>query len=165
MGVEITGTGATVTITLVRSTDGGTNWTELCTWEDTHASRVVTSGLVGMTSSAAGGTGAVIDSFQGGEVAVEDTEPPTDPTGLTATPVTSARINLDWADSTDNVAVAGYRVERCTGSGCTDFAEIATPAASRQQPMPRPRNPVPLRVRARDAADNVSGYSAIAKHN
>ncbi len=45
----------------------------------------------------------------GGE---EDTEPPTVPTGLTATSVSSSQINLSWGPSTDNVGVTGYKLYR-----------------------------------------------------
>src|SRR3989344_5769691 len=41
-----------------------------------------------------------------------DIQPPTTPTGLTATAVSSSQINLAWAASTDNVGVAGYNVYR-----------------------------------------------------
>lgn len=41
-----------------------------------------------------------------------DTEPPTVPTNLSATPSGSTRINLSWTASTDNFAVAGYKVFR-----------------------------------------------------
>jgi type 1 glutamine amidotransferase/chitodextrinase len=41
-----------------------------------------------------------------------DVSPPSVPTGLSATPVSSSKINLIWNASVDNVAVAGYRVFR-----------------------------------------------------
>src|SRR5206468_3390740 len=53
-----------------------------------------------------------------------DTTPPTAPSGLTATAVSTTQINLAWAASTDNVGVTGYLVERCQGSGCTTFVQI-----------------------------------------
>ncbi|MBK8570994.1 MAG: fibronectin type III domain-containing protein [Nitrosomonadales bacterium] len=37
---------------------------------------------------------------------------PTVPTGLSATPVSSAQINLSWVASTDNVGVTSYKVFR-----------------------------------------------------
>ncbi|WP_239796687.1 fibronectin type III domain-containing protein [Candidatus Nitrotoga arctica] len=43
---------------------------------------------------------------------VPDTTPPAVPTGLSATPVSSAQINLSWTASTDNVGVTGYKVYR-----------------------------------------------------
>src|SRR6266853_1802381 len=59
-----------------------------------------------------------------------DITPPTAPTGLTATAASTSQINIAWTASTDNVAVTGYRVERCQGAGCTSFAQIATPTAT-----------------------------------
>ncbi len=39
-------------------------------------------------------------------------------------------MNLNWTASTDNVGVSGYRVERCQGAGCTNFAQVGTPTAT-----------------------------------
>jgi glucose/arabinose dehydrogenase/chitodextrinase len=44
--------------------------------------------------------------------AAPDTAPPSQPTGLTATAMSSSQINLSWTASTDNVGVIGYRVFR-----------------------------------------------------
>jgi chitodextrinase len=41
-----------------------------------------------------------------------DTVPPSKPTNLAATPVSSSRIDLTWTASTDNVGVTGYKVFR-----------------------------------------------------
>src|SRR5207302_405886 len=54
-----------------------------------------------------------------------DTTPPSAPTNLTATAASATQINLSWTASTDNVGVTGYRVERCQGAGCSNFAQIA----------------------------------------
>lgn len=43
---------------------------------------------------------------------VPDTESPTTPTNLNASAVSVSQINLTWSNSTDNVAVAGYRIYR-----------------------------------------------------
>ncbi|MDP2877228.1 MAG: right-handed parallel beta-helix repeat-containing protein [Holophaga sp.] len=43
---------------------------------------------------------------------VADTQAPSVPTGLTASAVTATGLTLSWTASTDNVAVAGYRVYR-----------------------------------------------------
>ena len=81
-----------------------------------------------------------------------DPTPPTAPATLTATAVGPTQVNLSWSAATDNVAVTGYRVERCQGATCTTFAEIAAPSGTgttyndtvrrRQQhlPLPRPRH-------------------------
>jgi chitodextrinase len=41
-----------------------------------------------------------------------DTLPPTAPTGLATSGVTATSLTLNWSASTDNIAVAGYRVSR-----------------------------------------------------
>jgi hypothetical protein len=48
--------------------------------------------------------------------------PPVAPSGLTATMVSSAAIDLAWLDESDNED--GFRVERCEGAGCGSFVEI-----------------------------------------
>jgi hypothetical protein len=50
------------------------------------------------------------------------------PIGLTATPVSATQINLTWMDSTTNET--GFRVERCSGAGCTTFAQVGTDLAA-----------------------------------
>lgn len=94
---------------------------------------------------------------------VADTTPPTSPASLAATVASSTQINLAWTASTDNVAVAGYKVERCSGAGCSGFAQIATPtAATFNDTGLTPSTSYSYRVRANDAAGNNSGYSNTA---
>ncbi|HYE14113.1 MAG TPA: fibronectin type III domain-containing protein [Pyrinomonadaceae bacterium] len=45
---------------------------------------------------------------------------PAAPSGLTATATGSDTVSLAWADNSDNEG--GFRVERCAGAGCTNFA-------------------------------------------
>src|SRR5439155_849018 len=52
-----------------------------------------------------------------------DTTPPSVPTALSATAVSSSQINLSWAASSDNVGVSGYRVYR-------NGTQIATTSAT-----------------------------------
>jgi len=44
------------------------------------------------------------------------------PSGLTATAVGSNQINLAWTDNATNET--GFRVDRCSGAGCTNFAQV-----------------------------------------
>jgi hypothetical protein len=53
--------------------------------------------------------------------------PPTAPSALTATAVSSTQIDLGWTDNSSNEQ--GFRIERCMGAGCTSFAEVATVGA------------------------------------
>ena len=43
---------------------------------------------------------------------IPDTQPPTDPTNLTATEITYESVSLDWVASTDDIGVNGYYVYR-----------------------------------------------------
>src|SRR5437667_333626 len=70
-----------------------------------------------------------------------------------------------WTASMDNVGVTGYRIERCQGTGCTSFAQVAAPAGSGTAYSDTGLTAsasYSYRVRAIDAAGNVSGYSAAA---
>jgi chitodextrinase len=92
-----------------------------------------------------------------------DTQSPTAPTNLTATATSSSRINLTWTASTDNVGVAGYRIERCQGANCTAFVQIATPAGtSFSDTSLSASTTYRYRARAADGAGNVSSYSNTA---
>ena len=95
-----------------------------------------------------------------------DVQSPTAPTGLTATAASSSQINLSWTASTDNVAVTGYLLERCSGASCTTFAQIATPTTTSYNDTGlTPSTSYSYRVRAKDAANNLSTYSSTATAN
>jgi hypothetical protein len=51
-----------------------------------------------------------------------DTQPPTTPTNLQATPISSIQINLAWTAATDNVGVTGYRIYRNESQAGTSAA-------------------------------------------
>ncbi len=92
-----------------------------------------------------------------------DTTAPTPPNTLTATAASATQINLSWTASTDNVGVTGYRVERCQGASCTTFAQIATPTATSYSDTGLTASTsYSYRVRATDAAGNLSSYSSTA---
>ena len=79
---------------------------------------------------AAGNNSSYSNTASATTPATADTTPPTAPANLTATAASAAQINLSWTASTDNVGVTGYKVERCAGAACTNFAQIATPTAT-----------------------------------
>ena len=92
-----------------------------------------------------------------------DTTRPTAPTGLIATAAGATRVDVNWTASTDNVGVTGYRVERCQGAGCTNFAEVATPTGTAYSDTGLAASTTyRYRVRASDQAGNLSTYSSIA---
>ncbi|MEK7174021.1 MAG: Ig-like domain-containing protein, partial [Patescibacteria group bacterium] len=92
-----------------------------------------------------------------------DVSPPTTPTGLSTTAVLTSQINVIWNASSDNVGVIRYRLERCQDVSCATFAEIATPNVTNYSNTGLAVNTTyQYRVRAEDAAGNLSGYSTIA---
>lgn len=50
------------------------------------------------------------------------------PTALTATAMSQTRIDLAWTDNA--TTETGYKVERCSGAGCTSFAQVGTNLAA-----------------------------------
>ena len=94
-----------------------------------------------------------------------DTTPPTQPGTLTANAASASEVDLSWGASTDNVGVTGYRIERCQGTGCSNFAQIATTTGTgttyKDTSVSAP-NSYSYRVRATDAAGNLSTYSNVA---
>ena len=95
------------------------------------------------------------------DTAGPDTTPPTAPTGLAANAVSATQVNLTWTAATDNVAVTGYRVERCQGAGCTTFTQVGTPTGTTFTDTGlSAATTYRYRVRAVDAAGNLGPYSA-----
>jgi len=91
-----------------------------------------------------------------------DIQAPTVPGTPTGSSVTFSSLNLNWTASTDNIGVTNYRVERCTGASCVTFAEIGTPTTNSYSDFSLSTSTVYLyRVRAVDAAGNLSGYSGV----
>ncbi len=85
-----------------------------------------------------------------------DTTPPSVPTNLSATSVSTSQIDLSWTASTDNVGVAGYRIYRNgaqtgTTSG-TSYSDVGLSPATKYT----------YTVAAYDAAGNVSAQSTSA---
>lgn len=85
-----------------------------------------------------------------------DTTAPSQPTGLSATAISSSQINLSWNASTDNVGVTGYNVFRngtqiTTVSG-TSFQNTGLSAGTAYS----------YTVAAYDATGNISGQSVTA---
>jgi hypothetical protein len=86
--------------------------------------------------------------------------PPPAPTGLTATAVSSTRIDIVWTDN--STYEQGFRVERATGGGA--FAQVAVLSAnvtSYSNTSLAPGTTYSFRVRAYDAS-NYSPYSNTA---
>jgi glucose/arabinose dehydrogenase/chitodextrinase len=93
-------------------------------------------------------------------------EPPPDPvapmapSGLKAVAGSASHVTLIWTASSDNVAVAGYRIERCQTANCTNFTEIdiATGTSFTDSGL-APATTYRYRVRAVDTSNNTGPYS------
>ena len=91
-----------------------------------------------------------------------DTQSPTAPANLAATPSGGSQVNLTWTTSTDNIAVTGYLVERCQDVACSTFTQIGTTNATNFVDLRLlPGTTYNYQVRATDAAGNLSPYSLI----
>ena len=87
---------------------------------------------------------------------------PNAPSSLSAAAVSTSQINLGWVDNANNES--GFKIERCQGNACTDFAQIAQVGSDvlKFSDTGLARNRVyRYRVRAFSSAGN-SGYSNIA---
>ena len=82
-----------------------------------------------------------------------DTVPPTAPSGLAGTAVSGGRVDLSWTASTDNVAVAGYRIYR----GGVQIG--ATTATTYSDTTAVPNSSYSYHVVAYDTSGNVSPSS------
>jgi chitodextrinase len=85
-----------------------------------------------------------------------DTAPPTAPSNLTATAVSSNEVDLGWTGSTDNVGVAGYDILR-------NGTQIATaPGTTFKDLSVSPSTPYTYTVKAYDSSGNTSDPSGPA---
>jgi hypothetical protein len=88
----------------------------------------------------------------------------TAPTNLTATSASSTQINLAWtAASETGGTISQYLIERCQGSGCSTFAQVATASGTAYNDIGLSASTsYSYRVRATDAAGDLGPYSNIA---
>jgi hypothetical protein len=88
----------------------------------------------------------------------------TAPANLTATPASSSQINLAWsAASETGGTVSGYLIERCQGSGCSTFAQIATASTTGYSDTGLAASTsYSYRVRATDGGGDTGPYSGVA---
>lgn len=89
-----------------------------------------------------------------GNTSTTDTQPPSLPSNVTATAVSSSQIRLNWSASTDNVAVTGYKVYRNGSLLNTTSATTYTDSGL------QPSTDYYYYVQAYDAKGNVSNSSA-----
>jgi predicted phage tail protein len=89
-----------------------------------------------------------------------DTQPPSAPTGLSASVASGSAISLIWSLSSGLERVTSYFIEQCQGASCTNFSQVgaATTTAYTSTGLTALAS-YSFRVRAVDAAGNLSAYS------
>ena len=118
---------------MVILTESGNTWGSVAAWE--AAREAMANEILGMPS---------------------DASAPSIPANLTATPVSSSKINLLWSASTDDVGVTGYKVYR-------NGMQIATAATNSYSDTPLlPFTTYAYTVSAYDASGKGSGLSSPA---
>jgi hypothetical protein len=87
-------------------------------------------------------------------------QPPGTPGTLSVPSVTSSSVNLAWGASSGTVS--NYQIERCQGSTCTNFSQVATSTSTSYTDSGLAANTTyRYRVRAANSA-GTSGYTNIA---
>jgi hypothetical protein len=120
----------------------------------TRVSGVRTRGVAVLPVLSDGGGGGSGGGGGGGGI-VADTTPPSQPSGLSASPVSSSEVALSWNESTDaGSGVAYYQVMR----GSDPVASVA--ASSYTDGALSAATAYTYRVAAVDVAGNISTYSA-----
>ncbi|NUP04334.1 MAG: chitinase, partial [Nonomuraea sp.] len=133
----------------------GSAWTQLRTTFTTGASTtsvtVYLNGWYGQTAYVA--DDIVLDGAPGGGGG-DDTQPPTVPGNLTVGGATSSSLTATWSAATDNVGVDHYEVSRDGG------APVSVTGTSHTATGLNASTAYRFKVRACDAANNCSAYSA-----
>src|SRR3989442_4778280 len=126
-----------------------TSWNTTLAAHGSHTLTAVARDAAGNSTTSAGVSVTVSN-------AVPDITPPSVPTNLSASAVSSSQITLSWTASTDNVGVAGYQIYRGGAQIATNsFTSYADTGLS-------PAATYVYQVSAYDAAGNVSALSASA---
>ena len=91
----------------------------------------------------------------------QDSQAPTVPSGVSATATSISQISVSWTASTDNIAVTGYRVYRCTGASCSNYTQVGTPTGTTYNDTGLAVSTTyRYRISAIDARSNESAQSA-----
>nr|WP_225444805.1 S8 family serine peptidase [Pseudomarimonas arenosa] len=83
---------------------------------------------------------------------------------LTLVVTSSSAINLSWSAATDSggAGLAGYKIERCQGAACSNFAQVGTATTTSFAQTGLLKNTTyRFRVRAYDRANNNGAYSPL----
>jgi len=151
----VTGSANPVTVTLSH------NGNAVLSWTSSSEAEVKTGGSPGIGIYSPSGEALTLDNWEGGDLG-PDVEPPSAPGNLVATAIGVSQVHLNWTASTDNVGVTGYFVER-QDPGNPSFVQVglSTGPSYNDTGLTAGSN-YSYRVRATDAAQNLSDYSEIA---
>lgn len=145
-------------------------------WLVADGADVKNGGSPGIGIYSPAGKHLTADNWEGGDL-TPDTNAPTAPAGLVASPVTSSQIDLSWTSSTDDIGVVAYKIERSQGAGSTNFflldltigtnysdANLSTRYVlyTTNSSILQPGTTYNYRVWAMDAAGNLSGQPGVA---
>ena len=100
-----------------------------------------------------------------GTTQASDTQPPSAPGTLTATPASPNEVDLGWGAATDDVGIGGYRIDRCAGTGCTDFShliQLSGTGTTYQDTTVSPSTSYSYQVRAIDTSSNLGPVGNVA---
>jgi hypothetical protein len=151
----VIGSANPVTVTLYH------NGNAVLSWTSSSQAEVKNGGSPGIGIYSPSGEALTLDNWEGGNLA-PDTQPPSAPGNLVATAIGVSQVHLSWTASTDNVGVAGYLVER-QDAGSPSFVQVGTSAGTSYNDTTLVAGSAySYRVRATDAAQNLSQYSGVA---
>ena len=153
--LDVTGSVNPVKVTLSH------NGNPVLSWTSSSEAEVKTGGSPGIGIYSPSGEALTLDNWEGGSLP-PDTEPPSAPENLMAAAIGVSQVHLSWTASTDNVGVAGYLVER-QDPGNPSFVQVGTSdGTSYNDTGLAAGSNYSYRVRATDAAQNLSDYSGVA---
>jgi parallel beta-helix repeat protein len=139
---------------IYRNTSFLTSVGPVTTYSDTTASPSTSYSYQVRARDAAGNPSGLSNTSTVTTPAASDTTPPSTPTNLQATAVSSNRVDMTWTASTDNVGVTNYDIYRNTS-----FLTSVGPVTTYSDTTASPSTSYSYQVRARDAAGNPSGLS------
>lgn len=163
--------GEPYSLTLGAITDPGKDvvTSRVIRWGDGGSNTVTAGGTFTHTYTSAGSKAIAVDlidedgTFVGGTLAVDATlTAPTAPSNLVATALSKSSIRLNWTNT--STAQTTVRVERCKGTGCTSFSQVATlpgTAATFTNTSLSSRTTYTYRIRSSNTA-GTSPYSGAA---
>ena len=138
------------------------NGNVVLSWTSSSQAEVKNGGSPGIGIYSPSGQALTLDNWEGGNLG-PDTQPPSVPGNLVATAIGVSQVHLSWTASTDDVGVTGYLVER-QDPGSPNFVQVGTTSTgtSYNDTGLVAGSAYSYRVRATDAAQKLSDYSAVA---